>query len=89
MAGKQGSATKLIENMNKWPQDSTRYIESAKILMSSDMKPEAMEALKRATRFNSDDYSAWYLISINDKNSDFSKLAIAELHRLNPLDSRK
>ena len=71
--------------MNQWPQSSNRYLVTSKALAGSNMGPEAIEALKRLTRFNPNNRDAW-LILANYNDKAWSAKAKAKLKLLDPLN---
>ena len=85
-AAHAGSAGDLIAAMNQFPQSNMRYLQTSKALAGSGMQPEALEALKRSSKFNPDNLDTWILLSGTSYGVQNQQYIMGQIQRLDPLN---
>ena len=77
---------KIYETTNAWPQNNQRYIQTAQILIRSNLGDETLKIVKDGISFDPDFRDYWFFLYNISANEKDKALALENLKRLDPLN---
>ena len=83
-AAHSGNAQGLVRAMKTWPQSTERYVLTSKVLASSNLSNDALNAIRESVKFDKDFYNGWFVLYNSTTSSDEKIVALQNLKRLDP-----
>lgn len=86
---KSSNIEEIIKATNSWPQTNVRYIQTAQILLRSNLSSECLTIVRDGIKFDPDFRDYWfflYTLTVDEKEKN---LALMNLKRLDPLNKKQ